>query len=145
MIRQVEMALEALYNVIHNNAGVETQCNGHFKLLFSFFRFQGAKKLQMLTLKVHKTLAPLLSGCIEWVWLNLLGLFLRDKMFVDCVGVHYKLRWGCYTVSEIFISTRGNLAPLNNYYPLSKYKYMWYQVQVLLVVPTCIWKVSCFH
>lgn len=49
---QVEMALEALYNVIHNNAGVETQCNGHFKLLFSFFRFQGAKKLQMLTLKV---------------------------------------------------------------------------------------------
>ena len=49
------MALEALYNVIHNNAGVETQCNGHFNLLFSFFRFQGAKKLQMLTLKVHKT------------------------------------------------------------------------------------------
>ncbi len=38
------MALEALYNVIHNNAGVETQYNGHFKLLFSFFRFQGAKK-----------------------------------------------------------------------------------------------------
>ncbi len=61
MVRQVEMALEALYNVIHNNAGVETQCNGHFKLLFSFFRFQGAKKLQMLTLKVHKTLT------IEWV------------------------------------------------------------------------------
>lgn len=53
LLPQVEMALEALYNVIHNNAGVETQCNGHFKLLFSFFRFQGAKKLQMLTLKVQ--------------------------------------------------------------------------------------------
>ena len=53
VVLQVEMALEALYNVIHNNAGVETQCNGHFKLLFSFFRFQGAKKMQLLTLKVH--------------------------------------------------------------------------------------------
>ena len=51
-LKHVEMALEALYNVIHNNSGVETQCNGHFKLLFSFFRIQGATKLQLLTLKV---------------------------------------------------------------------------------------------
>ena len=44
VVLQVEMALEARYNVIHNNARVGAQCNGHFKLHFSFFRFQGAKK-----------------------------------------------------------------------------------------------------
>ena len=48
----VEMALESLYNVIHNNAGVEAQCIGHFKLLFSLLRIQGASKLQMLALQV---------------------------------------------------------------------------------------------
>ena len=51
-LKHVEMALEALYNVIHNNAGTEIQCVGHFKLLFSLLRVQGAAKLQMLALQV---------------------------------------------------------------------------------------------
>ena len=51
-LKHVEMALEALYNVIHNNAGTEIQCIGHFKLLFSLLRVQGAAKLQMLALQV---------------------------------------------------------------------------------------------
>ena len=51
-LRRVEMALEALYNVIHNNAGVEVQCIGHFKLLFSLLKVQGATKVQILALKV---------------------------------------------------------------------------------------------
>jgi len=37
-LKHVEMSLEALYNVIHNNAGVEMQCIRHFKLLFSLLR-----------------------------------------------------------------------------------------------------------
>lgn len=52
-LRQVEMSLEALYYVIHNNAGVEMQCIGHFKLLFSLLRVQGASKVQHLALKVR--------------------------------------------------------------------------------------------
>lgn len=51
-LRHVEMSLEALFNVIHNNAGVEVQCIGHFKLLFSLLKIQGATKLQILGLKV---------------------------------------------------------------------------------------------
>lgn len=54
---QVEGALEALFNVIHNNPGVEVQCIGHFKLLFSLLRVQGASRLQTLALQVM-----LLSG-----------------------------------------------------------------------------------
>lgn len=52
-LKHVEMSLESLYNVIHNNAGVEIQCIGHFKLLFSLLRVQGAAKLQNLALKVR--------------------------------------------------------------------------------------------
>ncbi len=48
----VEMALEALYNVIRANAGVEAQCIGHFKLIFSLLRLQGANKLVTFTLQV---------------------------------------------------------------------------------------------
>ena len=51
-LKHVEMSLQALFNVIHNNAGVEIQCLGHFKLLFSLLRVQGASKLQMLALQV---------------------------------------------------------------------------------------------
>ena len=51
-LKHVEMSLEALFNVIHNNAGVELQCIGHFKLLFSLLRIQGAARLQNLALKV---------------------------------------------------------------------------------------------
>ncbi|XP_077997979.1 dnaJ homolog subfamily C member 13-like [Glandiceps talaboti] len=48
----VEMALEALRNVIRNNPGCEIQCIGHFKLLFSLLRIQGAGKVQQLALEV---------------------------------------------------------------------------------------------
>ena len=54
-LRNVEMALEALYNVIHSNAGVEIQCLGQFKLLFSLLRLQGANRLQTLALQVVST------------------------------------------------------------------------------------------
>ena len=51
-LQHVEMALEALFNVLHANSGVEVYCIGHFKLLFSLLRLQGASKLQMCALKV---------------------------------------------------------------------------------------------
>ena len=50
-LTRAEMALEALFNVIHNNPGVEVQCLGHFKLLFSLLATEGASKLQLLALK----------------------------------------------------------------------------------------------
>ncbi len=66
-LRHVEMALESLYNVIHTNAGVEAQCIGHFKLLFSLLRIQGASKLQMLALQVHTCLYTY----THWNWPSL--------------------------------------------------------------------------
>ncbi|GAB1606314.1 dnaJ homolog subfamily C member 13-like isoform X2 [Argonauta hians] len=51
-LRNVEMALEALRNVIRNNPGVEIQCIGHFKLLFSLLRLENCAKLQQCTLEV---------------------------------------------------------------------------------------------
>lgn len=51
-IQHIEMSLESLYNVIRANPGVEIQCVGHFKLLFSLLRVQGAVKLQTLALQV---------------------------------------------------------------------------------------------
>ncbi len=55
-LQHVAMSLEGLFNVIHNNAGVELQCVGHFKLLFSLLRVQGAGNIQHLALKVGGTL-----------------------------------------------------------------------------------------
>ena len=52
-LKHVEMTLEVLYHVIHNNPGVEMQCIGHFKLLFSLLGVQGASKAQHLALKVR--------------------------------------------------------------------------------------------
>ena len=52
-LKHVEMTLETLYHVIHNNPGVEMQCIGHFKLLFTLLGVQGASKAQHLALKVH--------------------------------------------------------------------------------------------
>lgn len=49
---QVEMALEALRNVIRNNPGVEIQCIGHFKLLFCLLRLDDCAKLQQFALDV---------------------------------------------------------------------------------------------
>uniref|UniRef100_A0AAY5KSU7 J domain-containing protein n=1 Tax=Esox lucius TaxID=8010 RepID=A0AAY5KSU7_ESOLU len=51
-LRWAEMALEALRNVIKNNPGSETECIGHFKLLFSLLRVHGAGKVQQLALEV---------------------------------------------------------------------------------------------
>ncbi|XP_029442930.1 LOW QUALITY PROTEIN: dnaJ homolog subfamily C member 13 [Rhinatrema bivittatum] len=51
-LRRVEMALEALRNVIRHNPGSETECIGHFKLLFSLLRVHGAGKVQQLALEV---------------------------------------------------------------------------------------------
>ena len=50
-LKKAEMTLEALFNVIHNNPGVEVQCLGHFKLLFSLLATEGASKMQLLALK----------------------------------------------------------------------------------------------
>ena len=65
-LRHVEMSLDALYNVIHNNAGVEVQCIGHFKLLFSLLKVQGATKLQILGLKVLKSMGKGRGGVGEY-------------------------------------------------------------------------------
>lgn len=51
-LKNIEMALEALYNVLHSNPGVEIQCMGHFKLLFSLLGVLGANKVQMCALQV---------------------------------------------------------------------------------------------
>ncbi|XP_074640124.1 dnaJ homolog subfamily C member 13-like isoform X2 [Tubulanus polymorphus] len=51
-LTHVEMALEALRNVIKNNSGVEIQCIGHFKLLFSLLRLTGCNKIQQYSLEV---------------------------------------------------------------------------------------------
>ncbi|XP_016430082.1 dnaJ homolog subfamily C member 13-like [Sinocyclocheilus rhinocerous] len=54
-LRWAEMALEALRNVIKNNPGSETECIGHFKLLFSLLRVHGAGRVQQLALEVVNT------------------------------------------------------------------------------------------
>ncbi|XP_061777667.1 dnaJ homolog subfamily C member 13-like isoform X1 [Nerophis ophidion] len=54
-LRFAEMALEALRNVIKNNPGSETECIGHFKLLFSLLRVHGAGRVQQLVLEVVNT------------------------------------------------------------------------------------------
>ena len=59
-LKNVEMALEALFNVIRANPGVEIQCVGHFKLLFSLLQLQGANKLQICALQVRDSL-PVMS------------------------------------------------------------------------------------
>ncbi|KAK6166630.1 hypothetical protein SNE40_023278 [Patella caerulea] len=51
-LSQVEMALEALRNVIRNNPGVEIQCIGHFKLLFALLCLEDCAKLQQFALEV---------------------------------------------------------------------------------------------
>jgi DnaJ homolog subfamily C member 13 len=50
-LKCIEMALEALRNVIRHNDGVEVQCIGHFKLLFMLLRLSSSK-LQQLTLEM---------------------------------------------------------------------------------------------
>lgn len=47
-----QMALEALANVVKNHPGVEIQCIGHFKLMFSLLRLEGCSTIQQLVLEV---------------------------------------------------------------------------------------------
>ncbi|XP_058409068.1 dnaJ homolog subfamily C member 13 isoform X1 [Diceros bicornis minor] len=49
---RVEMALEALRNVIKYNPGSASECIGHFKLIFSLLRVHGAGQVQQLALEV---------------------------------------------------------------------------------------------
>ena len=51
-IKSSEMALEALSNVIKHNRGVDIQCIGHFKLLFSLLRLRRCPKIQEMALQV---------------------------------------------------------------------------------------------
>ncbi|XP_015790480.1 dnaJ homolog subfamily C member 13-like [Tetranychus urticae] len=51
-IKNVEMCLQALFNVIKNNAGVETKCIGHFKLLFSLLRADQWPQIQLIVVNV---------------------------------------------------------------------------------------------
>ena len=51
-LQHVEMALQSLYHVIRANAGVEAECIGQFKLLFSLLAIQGANNVQRLALEV---------------------------------------------------------------------------------------------
>ena len=52
-LKNIEIGLEALRNVIRHNDGVEIQCIGHFKLLFMLLRLGSvSSKLQTLTLEM---------------------------------------------------------------------------------------------
>lgn len=53
-ILELEMCLEALRNVIHNNTGVELNCIGHFKLLFMILKLFNNinQRIQHLTLEI---------------------------------------------------------------------------------------------
>lgn len=92
-LRFAEMALEALRNVIKNNpgeiltlapalltfrayfrtpvlssflpSGSETECIGHFKLLFSLLRVHGAGRVQQLVLEVYSSITYFLCPCMQ--------------------------------------------------------------------------------
>ncbi|GFN83676.1 Dnaj homolog subfamily c member 13-like, partial [Plakobranchus ocellatus] len=49
---QLEMALEALRNIIKASPGVEIQCIGHFKLIFALLRMEEYSRLQQFTIEV---------------------------------------------------------------------------------------------
>ncbi|XP_042237903.1 dnaJ homolog subfamily C member 13-like isoform X4 [Homarus americanus] len=51
-LARVGEALRALVNVIKNNPGVEMQCIGHFRLLFSLLRLEGCVAVQQSVLAV---------------------------------------------------------------------------------------------
>jgi DnaJ family protein C protein 13 len=51
-LKNIEAALEALRNVIRHNDGVEIQCIGHFKLLFTLLRLSSSPLIQSLTLEL---------------------------------------------------------------------------------------------
>ena len=63
-LQHVEMALQSLYHVIRANAGVETQCIGQFKLLFSLLAIQGANNVQRLALEVCVCVSVCVYICV---------------------------------------------------------------------------------
>ncbi|GFR63073.1 LOW QUALITY PROTEIN: DnaJ-like protein subfamily C member 13 [Elysia marginata] len=50
-MKHIEMALEALRNIIKASPGVEIQCIGHFKLLFALLRMEEYSGLQQFTIE----------------------------------------------------------------------------------------------
>ena len=51
-LKNMEMSLQALCNVIKYNSGVETVCIGHFKLLFSLLKLEQLTQLQLMAINV---------------------------------------------------------------------------------------------
>lgn len=68
-IQSSEMALEALSNVIKHNRGVDIQCIGHFKLLFSLLRLKHCPKIQEMALLVLLNVSAS-SECIDDIAAN---------------------------------------------------------------------------
>ena len=68
-ITSSEMALEALSNVIKHNRGVDIQCIGHFKLLFSLLRLKRCPKIQEMALLVLLNVTGS-SECIDDIAAN---------------------------------------------------------------------------
>ena len=68
-IKSSEMALEALSNVIKHNRGVDIQCIGHFKLLFSLLRLRRCPKIQEMALQVLLNVTGS-SECIDDIAAN---------------------------------------------------------------------------
>ena len=63
-LQHVEMALQSLYHVIRANAGVEVECVGQFKLLFSLLAIQGANNVQKLALEVCVCVCVCVYVCV---------------------------------------------------------------------------------
>jgi len=51
-LKNIEMSLQALCNVIKYNSGVETVCIGNFKLLFSLLKLEQLTQLQLMAINV---------------------------------------------------------------------------------------------
>ncbi|EDQ93103.1 uncharacterized protein MONBRDRAFT_17362 [Monosiga brevicollis MX1] len=55
--KRLAQAMNALRNCLRSNAGIETECNGNYKLLFSLLKQQESLPLSMATLQVISTVA----------------------------------------------------------------------------------------
>lgn len=56
-LSDIEVCLLALYNVIKHNPGVELQCIGHFKLIFSLLRLTHCPHIQSLAVQVISSIS----------------------------------------------------------------------------------------
>lgn len=56
-LSDIEICLLALYNVIKHNQGVEMQCIGHFKLIFSLLRLTHCPNVQSLAVQVISSIS----------------------------------------------------------------------------------------